>query len=81
MKTSILARAMGVALGCPTTAYAQHNREALSLDRHRLDATSMSTRHDFVFAAPRLNHEPIHTTVFLTFLLKKDPNSADSTIF
>ena len=29
MKTSILARAMGVALGCPTTAYAQHNREAL----------------------------------------------------
>jgi hypothetical protein len=29
MKTSILALAMGVALRCPTTAYAQHNRGAL----------------------------------------------------
>src|ERR1700733_2379487 len=27
--TSILARAMGVALGCPTMAYPQHNREAV----------------------------------------------------
>jgi hypothetical protein len=29
MKTSILALAMGVALGRPTTAYAQHHRGAL----------------------------------------------------
>jgi hypothetical protein len=29
MKTSILALAMGVALECPTTAYAQHNRGTL----------------------------------------------------
>jgi len=28
MKTSILALAMGVALACPTTAYAQHSRGA-----------------------------------------------------
>jgi hypothetical protein len=57
MKTSILARAIGVALGCPTTAYAQHSREALLWIGIAFDATSMSTRHDFVFAAPRPNHE------------------------
>jgi hypothetical protein len=56
---------MRVALASPTTAYANENRNTLeelffgsaSLDRHRLNATPMSYRHDFVFAAPHPNHE------------------------
>jgi hypothetical protein len=35
----------------------QHNREAFVLDRHRLGATPIWTRHDIVFAAPHPNHD------------------------
>jgi hypothetical protein len=44
-------------VGVPNNGLRATWSRSSSLDRHRLDATSMSTRHDFVFAAPRPNHE------------------------
>jgi hypothetical protein len=54
MKTSILARATGVALGAQQRL-TRNRIEKLFFGSHY--ATSMSTRHDFVFAAPRPNYE------------------------
>jgi hypothetical protein len=56
MKTSILTPAIGVALGCPTTAYGNIIEE-LFFGSASAQRTPMSARHDFVFAARHPNHE------------------------
>jgi hypothetical protein len=44
MKTSILALAMGVALACPTTAYANENRNTRSSSLDRTSVTEPMMR-------------------------------------
>jgi len=51
------------------------------LDPHRLNATPMSNRHDFVFAAQHPTHEGFTHSISNFPADEKRPNSNDSTFF